>query len=203
MGTGSNVLVGVKVGSEQDRITFDGAYLYGRQTDPDTDERTTSEDRWFIELKYDYYLTKPLYVYGQGRVEQDRIADLDLRLIIGAGVGYQWIETADFTFRTEGGLAWLYEDFDIGDNSEEIVFRFAYYLTKQLLTNIGVFHDLQIYPAVDDFSDVFLTTQAGLRTSLTATMFGEVKVVVDYDSTPAPGAEDTDLRFLVSVGMTF
>jgi Protein of unknown function, DUF481 len=89
--------------SEIDRITFDAAYLYGRQSDPDTDEDFTSTDRWFAELKYDYFFTKKVYGYAAARVEQDYVAELDLRLLAGAGAGYQWIETADFNFRTEAG----------------------------------------------------------------------------------------------------
>ena len=59
--------------SEQDRITFDGGYLFGRTTDPDTDEHTMSDNRWFLGLKYDYYFTEKLYGYGAFRVEQDHV----------------------------------------------------------------------------------------------------------------------------------
>jgi putative salt-induced outer membrane protein YdiY len=189
--------------SEIDRITFDAAYLYGRQSDPDTDEDFTSTDRWFAELKYDYFFTKKVYGYAAARVEQDHVAELDLRLLAGAGAGYQWIETADFNFRTEAGVAWLYEGYEGNGSSDAVVLRLAYYLTKQFLAGrLTVFHDLQVYPAFEDFSDVFLTTQAGLRTSLIKAMFAETKVVLNYDSTPAPGAKDTDLQFLAKRSMS-
>ena len=189
--------------SEQDRITLDGGYLFGRTTDPDTDEHTTSENRWFLGLKYDYYFTEKLYGYGAFRVEQDHVADLDLRLITGVGVGYQWVETTDFSFRTEAGVAWLYEVYEDNGSDDAIVLRLAYYLTKQFTSRLSIFHDFQIYPAFTDFSDIFLTTQAGLRASIIAAMFAELKAVVDYDSTPAPGVKETDFRFMMSIGMTF
>jgi hypothetical protein len=34
-------------------------------------------------------------------------------------------------------------------------------------------------------------------------MFGEAKVEWKYDSTPAPGAEKNDLRWVLGVGWTF
>jgi len=87
--------------SEIDRITLAGAYYYGRQEDKDTGKKDTTIDNWFILGKYDYFLTKQLYLYGSTRVEQDNIADLDLRLTISAGPGYQWYETPTFNLSTE------------------------------------------------------------------------------------------------------
>jgi Protein of unknown function, DUF481 len=63
----------------------------------------------------------------------------------------------------------------------------GYITTEQFTSRLSVFQDFQIYPAFTDFSDVFLTTQAGLRASIIAAMFAELKAVVDYDSTPALG----------------
>jgi Protein of unknown function, DUF481 len=97
--------------SEIDRITLGGAYYYGRQEDKNTGKKDTTMDNWFVQGKYDYFLTKKLYLYGNVRVEQDHIADLDLRLTIGGGVGYQWFETPTFNFNTEAGLAWVKENF--------------------------------------------------------------------------------------------
>src|SRR5882672_10674029 len=90
--------------SEIDRITLAGAYYYGRQEDKDTGKKDTTIDNWFILGKYDYFLTKQLYLYGSTRVEQDNIADLDLRLTISAGPGYQWYETPTFNLSAEAGL---------------------------------------------------------------------------------------------------
>jgi uncharacterized protein DUF481 len=95
--------------TEMDRITLGGAYYYGRQLNKATDEKETTINNWFILGKYDYFLTKQLYLYGAARVEQDEIANLDLRLTIGGGVGYQWFETPTFNLSTEAGLAWVYE----------------------------------------------------------------------------------------------
>ncbi len=35
--------------------------------------------------------------------------DLDLRLVIGSGMGYQWVERKALNFSTEVGLAWTDE----------------------------------------------------------------------------------------------
>jgi putative salt-induced outer membrane protein YdiY len=189
--------------AEMDRITLEAAYLFGRQTDPDTDDRSTTQDEWLTTLQYDYFFSQRLYSYATTRVERDRIADLDLRLTAGLGVGYQWIESPNLKFAMEAGLSWLFEDFDSGQDNDTIVLRLAYHVHQRFHDRLLFFHDFEAFPSVEDFSDVFLTTQAGLRASLTPAMFAETKVVLDYDSTPAPGSEETDLTYLIRLGVDF
>jgi hypothetical protein len=66
--------------AEKDRISAGAGYYYGREEDRDTGDKDTTVDYWFALAKYDYFLTKQLYLFGGIRVERDRIADLDLRV---------------------------------------------------------------------------------------------------------------------------
>jgi putative salt-induced outer membrane protein YdiY len=199
----ANLGLGLQRRTQRDRTTFEGEYLFGRQEDPDTGERSTTEDRWFGALKYDYFLTKKLYLYGALRVEQDQVADLDLRLIVGSGLGYQWFERPDFHLFTEAGVSWLREEFDGGETNNIASLRVAYHVDKHFNKRIMIFHDVEAYPAFDDVSDVFLTAQAGTRVSLTKAMFLEAKVGVTHDTTPAEDAEKTDFATILSAGVTF
>lgn len=190
--------------AEDDRITFAGGYLYGRQENPDTHEKSTTQDNWFLMGKYDYFFNPKFYGYATARVERDRIADLNLRFTPGAGVGYQWVEKPDFKFSTEGGVSWFYEDFtNATDTDEHFALRLAYHVEKTLKENIKLFHNLEYYPSIEDSADYFVTTDAGIRATLTKTMFTEFKVQLNYDSTPAEGAKHTDVRYIASVGFTF
>ncbi len=202
----ANVSINLLRRAERDRITANAAYFYGRQEDPDTGDKTTTQDEWLVALKYDYFIAKQFYSYANTRVERDEVADLDLRLIAGLGVGYQWIETADFNLSTEGGLAWLYEDFSDGEETDDqIAGRFAYHIDKSFLNQrIKLFHDFEILPSLENFpDDFFLTTQAGVRVPFTKVLFGEVKVILDHDATPASGAEKTDTKYITGVGLSF
>ena len=69
--------------------------------------------------------------------------------------------------------------------------------------DVEFFHDLEIFPAFSDPSDFFLTTQFGARTKLSKSIFAEAKFVIDYDSTPAAGADKTDYTWLFGAGVTF
>jgi hypothetical protein len=110
--------------TQKDRTTVSTDYAKGTQEDPDTGEDVTIEDWWRAKGKYDYFFSKKMYGYLDGRYEKDAIAELDRRTIIGLGAGYQWIESDDMNFATEFGLASLYEKYDNQtDSNSEITLQ--------------------------------------------------------------------------------
>ncbi len=189
--------------ADVDRLSFAAGYFFGRQTDPDTGIESTSTDNWFAQGKYDYFFTKKFYGYANARVERDRIANLDLRFTPGVGVGYQWVESADFNFNTEAGVTWVYEDYETGDSDSHFAARLAYHVDRRINDKVKIFHNLEYLPSLEDIEDFNVNADAGLRATLTERMFGEAKVEWKYDATPAPGAEKNDLRWVLGVGWTF
>ncbi|MGH7305890.1 MAG: DUF481 domain-containing protein [Candidatus Rokuibacteriota bacterium] len=190
--------------SEIDRITLGGAYYYGRQEDKDTGAKETTIDNWYVLGKYDYFLTKHFYLYGSVRVEQDKIADLDLRLTLAGGAGYQWFETPTFNLFTETGLAWVYEDYQGGDKDDYLAARFAYHVDWTPHKVLKLFHNLEWLPDVTDwFGNYNLNVDAGLRATIYEGLFAEAKIELRRDNTPAPGAKKDDVRYLFGVGWAF
>lgn len=200
----ANLSVGLTRETPTDRVTVDAQALYGRSEDPNTGERSTTEDSWSLDGKYDYYVSERVFVYANGGIERDDVLSLDLRLIAGAGVGRDWLGREDVTFRTEAGLSWLYEDFaDEGDSTDTVTARLAYALTKRFNDRVAVRHSLAWYPALDDVGDYFLTAELGVRVTLSELMFGDVKVLYDRDSTPAAGVDEASLKSILGLGMSF
>jgi Protein of unknown function, DUF481 len=130
--------------SEIDRITFGAGYYYGRQKNKTTGE--TNVNNWFVLGKYDFFLTKHFYLYAAARAERDRIADLDLRLIAGGGLGYQWFETPTFNLNTEAGLAWVYENFTHQPSEDHLAARLAYHVDWTPHKVLKLFHNLEYLP---------------------------------------------------------
>ena len=185
------------------RITTGAGYFFGRQRDPDTGEDNTTTDNWFAFGKYDYFWTPRFYSYFQTRVEQDRVAALELRVIPGVGVGYQWYDTPTFKFSTEAGVDWVYERYEEGGSSEHFAARAAYRIEKRLNDKVTLFHNLEYRPSFYEISDYNINADAGIRASIYKNLFTEFKVEWRFDSTPAPGASDSDLRYLLMLGWTF
>jgi len=190
--------------SDDDRITFGAGYRTAKQTDRDTGEENTTERYLFGKLQYDYFFTKKFYGYANARAEKDALAELALRFVAGAGVGYQWAESETFNFSTEGGVSWFNENYtDDTPRDDHISMRFAYHLDGKVNDAVKLFHDLEWYPSVEDAQDHFITAQWGIRSALTMALFAELKVVWDWDSTPAADAERQNVKYLASVGLSF
>ena len=194
----------LKKRTEKDRTTLNADYARGKQDDRATGKEETIEDWWRARAKYDYFFSKKTYGYLDGRYEKDAVAELDRRVTVGVGGGYQWIESADMNFSTELGLASLYEKYDNQtDSNSEISAQLGYHFDKKLRKNLSFIHELTYYPALDKFSDYYLTTTAELRSNFTKTLFMNVKAILDYDATPAIGAHKTDVKYFLGLGYSF
>ena len=190
--------------TEKDRTMISTDYAKGEQEDPDTGETVTIEDWWRAKGKYDYFFSKKMYGYVDGRYEKDAVALLDRRMIIGVGGGYQWIESENMNFSSEFGLASLYEKYDNQtDSKSEISLQLGYNFDKKLRKNIKFVHDLTYYPAIDKFSDYYLTTTAGVRADFTEMFFATAKAIFNYDATPAIGRGSTDTKYFLGLGYRF
>jgi putative salt-induced outer membrane protein YdiY len=203
LGVDINAVLRRTAAPNNDRITLDAAYNFGRQRDPATGDKTTTTDNWMAEGKYDRFWTDKLYGYVNLKLEHDRVAGLNYRLSPGIGLGYQWIETPDQHFRTEAGFTYVYEDYISGDSDDHIALRLAYHYDRRLNDRVTFFHNLEYLPAIEDPGDYNLTADAGIRADLTESFFSELKLEWQRDSTPAPGADKNDLRYILGVGWKF
>lgn len=200
----ANASIDLKRRAEKDRIQLAVDYARGSQEDPDTGESKVAEDWWKTRAKYDYFFTKKIYGYVDNRYEKDSIAQLDRRVVIGGGGGYQWIESEDMNFSVEAGLASLYEKFDnTSDSNSRMSAQFGYNFDKKLYNTVKFLHGLTYYPSLEKFSDYYLSTSAEIRAYFTKQMFANFKAILDFDATPAPGAGDTDVKYILGVGWNF
>ena len=191
--------------TEQDRTTIDGDIAKGSQTDRDTGVGRTTEDWWRLRGQYDYFFTKKFFGFGNGRYEKDAIALLNRRVMVGGGAGYQWIEDAKTSFSTNLGLASLFTKYEnVPESNNQLSAQAGYNFSRQLWKNTKFMNDLTWYPSLSNpSSDYFLTSTAELRANLTKTMFANFKVIFNYDATPAPDRGNTDIKYLLGVGLSF
>ena len=190
--------------TEQDRITASGDIAKSSQTDRDTGIGRTTEDWWRLLGQYDYFFTKKFFGFANGRYEKDDIARLDRRVVVGGGGGYQWIESETTTFSTNLGLASLFEKYkNQAESNNALSLQAGYNFSRQLWKNTKLLNDLTWYPNLSDFSDFFLTSTGELRMNLTKNMFANLKIIYNYDATPAIGRGNTDVKYLLGVGLNF
>jgi hypothetical protein len=74
---------------------------------------------------------------------------------------------------------------------------------KRLNERVTLFHNFEYLPSFYDISDFNINADAGIRTTLYKNLFTEFKAEWRFDSTPAPGASDSDFRYTLTLGWTF
>ena len=191
-----------------DRMWFEAGYSGGRQKDPATGEKVTTERSSHIGLQYDYFLTKKVYGYGNARAERDAIADIDMRYIAGAGAGWQIKDADDLKFMVEAGVSWVSENYDEApDDTSYFSGRLAYRFLRAFNDAVTFYHTTTFYPGFTGEGGYLVNTDAAIRSSLTDSMFAEAKAVWTWDSTPAETlftkAERLDVTYFFSLGWTF
>ncbi|MFN0205999.1 MAG: YdiY family protein [Planctomycetota bacterium] len=190
--------------SDNDRIRFGAGYVHGRQKNDTTHKFETTARRVFGMLQYDYFFSKVHYIYVNGKAEKDGIAQLDLRFIAGAGAGQQWVESDTFNFNTEEGVAWISENYSNATPAvDQITGRLAYHVDGKPFDGVKLFHNFEYYPSFEEKNDALVFADAGIRSSLTSSMFAEAKAEVRYDTTPALGSTKTDTRYIFGIGWSF
>jgi putative salt-induced outer membrane protein YdiY len=187
-----------------DRLTFGAEYSYGRQEDPSTGEKSTTIDYAMALAKYDHFFTKKFYGYLGTKAERDKVAELELRLAPGAGVGYQWFEGPAFNLSTEAGLVWVYENYKRTGSSEFFGPRLAYSVDWVPFQPLTLYHKLEYMPSFEDLGgDYLLNIDAGARLAVWRGFFAELRYEFRYDSTPASGRHRTDQRYILGAGWAF
>ncbi len=199
-----NASISVARRSKKDRTTAGFDYAKGRQEDPGTGAKVTTEDWWRAQAQYDYFISKKWFAFVNSRYEKDSVALLERRFVVGGGGGYQWIESPKTNFSVNVGVASVYEKFTNNPvSNNELSLQAGYNFDRQLAQSVKLIHNLAYYPAFDDMGDYYLTTTADLQAGLTKTMFASFKTIFNYDATPAVGRGGTDVKYILSVGMTF
>lgn len=137
--------------------------------------------------------------------ENDYASALDLRLTLGAGVGYQFLDDARWKVQGEAGLAYVDEDFETsGDDQEYLAARLAYkadYTAESGKWTAGQWGE--VFPSLESGDDISARVDTHGRLNLTETMFAQAQWIFSWDNTPATGADRVDNLYTLSLGWSF
>jgi len=200
----ASVDISAKRETEFDRILLDMDYVENREENINTGVKNTSKRYYALGTHYDYFLTPKYYVYADAQAEKESTANIDLRLTIGGGGGYRWIDTATTAFDVEAGLSWVNETFsDATEDGQYLALRTAWRYSRQLTESLRFFHNGQWFPSLENTDDQLVKTETGIRSVLSGSLFIDAKLLYDWDNTPADGKEKEDATYIIGVGWNF
>lgn len=218
--TGGVNIGGIYLAGNTDRKSMNAGLDAERRT---TDDRFTIRGRWdysqekiapgvwnlsqrrtYGGMKYDYFIAKDWYIWGNVSGEGDFRANLDLRFTAGGGLGYQVYDGDTFKLGLEAGPAYLFEDYRTNTpTSESVSGRGAFTLQWDITDTIRFLQFAEAFTSLEDGSDVFVRADSRVQAKLTDAMVTQLQWIWLYDNTPAPGNDRSDHNVNISVGWTF
>jgi putative salt-induced outer membrane protein YdiY len=184
--------------SVRDRFTF----RFNGENDESNGEKTA--ENWQVAGKYDYFLEGPNYWGFQLLAEQDKFADLDLRLLAGPYMGRQFFSDPLFSLSGELGVSYVDEDYIVGEDKDYAAANWAlngtsnYFGgdTRLYFDQIGVW-------SLEETSDVIIDTTLGLAIPLVWHIEAAMEIQLDYDSGAPSGVDELDQTYRLRLGYTW
>ncbi len=183
--------------TKEDRISGNASWNYEEQED------TLTARNMATSVKYDYFARPRTYLYAGTALESDEFKDLKLRTKIGIGLGRRFVVEPGAMLEGEAGLTYINDDFEEADDDDALALRLFGKYTRALLTNLNFLQSLEVLPALDDPSDIRLTSLTELSSKLSTHWSVAWSLLDEYDTDPSPGLKKNDLTNTISIRYTF
>jgi hypothetical protein len=171
------------------------------------------------DARYEIRVLDRVGLFTEGSAETDVFRDLDLRSILSVGSAYHFVEPGDhpeewlegvrwldeLDIRGDLGLGWIHTDFESGGTEDTISARWSASVDWPVLPGVTIFHVHDGYPSLEDLDDLYITSRQGVRFLLPAGFQISAHLHWDWDNTPSPGFDRSDILYVLAVGysMTF
>lgn len=168
------------------------------------DERTAEE--YLGEARYEYGVTRRLFVFGLQKLEKDEFEDIDLRSRTLVGPGYYFAREDRLTLKLRTGVGYQHEAYTDGGESNEAIASAGWDYAQLVGEWLKVTHDFTAYPEMKNPSESYLLESAlGVEVPIADSPNWRIRGELEheYNSNPEPGVEDLDTSYRVGVVRQF
>lgn len=179
-------------------------YTAGGELNRTKSHNTETENNSIGYLKYDHFLSKSCFVYGNARFEKDKLKDLNLRSVYGVGTGYQFYETPIMNLYIEAGINYVNEDYLTTQDNNYASGRWAVSYDRYFLDKtFQIFHFHEGYGSLENEDDYFIKSRTGVRVPLFTKINASLQINLDWDNNPPPGRKHSDRALMITLGYQF
>lgn len=191
-----------------DTITVYSTAIYAKDNTTPPDRTTAHAIRGGV--RGDFNMSERTFVFGFTDFEFDEFQHLDLRNVLGGGLGYHVIKTKNTVFDAFGGGDYEQEYFspnpplvltNVTRKTGEIVA--GENLTTKLNNRTSISEKFSFYPNVSDTGDYRAQFDATAATKLKSWMSWQVTFSDRYLSDPLAGLKKNDLLLSTGLRLTF
>ena len=134
---------------------------------------------------------------------RDELKDIDQRLTLSAGAGYQVFNTSSSALSTELGLSSVQERL-AGENKSSPALRWGIDFQRYFLDRKAeAFYRQTLLAIAEEGRGQVITSSTGLRYALSDRVDAALRADLNYETNPPIGAESIDLTYSLGVGIRF
>ncbi|WP_263359438.1 DUF481 domain-containing protein [Acidicapsa ligni] len=168
--------------------------------------------------RYDHNLNPKYFGFGTGDFYTDALQELDLRAVLGGGLGWHAIAKPKQQLDILGGLVWTHESYSAvpaNDTTTPITpvvppqvnsfaaLDFGEQYSRQMGSNSTFTEQAYIFPNLADTSQFRFTLNSVLSTKIKSFLSWQTAVNDVYVTNPPSGTKDNDFILTTGLGFTF
>ena len=166
-------------------------------------EGATSKDQVDLSYGLKRFISPRWYGSGNGNYFRDELKDIDQRLSIGAGLGFQLTNSRRGALSTEVGVSAVQERLNGVDRTNPAA-RWAIDFQRYFFDRrVEVFHRQTVLAIASEGRGQVLTSSTGLRFALSERVDTALRTDLNYETNPPQGSEKTDTTYTLGVGLKF
>ena len=166
-------------------------------------EGNTSKDQVDLSYGFKRFISPRWYGSANGNYFRDELKDIDQRLSIGAGLGFQLANSRRGALSTEVGVSAVQERLNGVDRTNPAA-RWAVDFQRYFFDRrVEVFHRQTLLAIASEGRGQVLTSSTGLRFALSERVDTALRTDLNYETNPPQGSEKTDTTYTLGVGLKF
>jgi putative salt-induced outer membrane protein len=209
-GTSGNTDTGEVSGAG--RLTYgvgDWNHLVGFALEYGEANSVKNEEKFFATYEASRYFTEQFYMFGLGRFQYDGTLVDDAGVVLpgsetdaflGFGPGYRIINTADQTWRVQGGPGVRYFKDAASNSDTEVGFIVSSRYFYSLTDTINFTNDTDI---LGSDANTIVSNDAGINFKVSNNLSTRISYRTDYNTDPVAGAASTDNNIGLSLVLGF
>ncbi len=185
----------------RDKISTYMTVLYARNNTTGTSLVTANAKRG--GARYDLDLSRKVFAYGLGFLENDEFQKLDLRLNLGGGMGWHAKKTERTTFDVFGGGMMNREYYSTGLNRTAGEILFGEELSHKLNARMSLKQRATFLPNMSETGEYRFNFETSTVTLINTWLGWTVSFGERYVSNPVAGTKSNDILLTTGLRMTF
>lgn len=177
--------------------------IYNLYTTREELDEETTKDSTRLNASYNYLIADKWFVAANISWAEDPIALLDRRVSLSPAIGYGIFDDPGLVLNVQLGAGYQKEEIDGMIESGTVMDWRLRYSHDLFSGDIELFHNHQIYKAIEGRENTAINTQSGLRYEISGDIFLNTQLNFDIDSDPVGDTPKEDLTFVFGVGISF